>query len=338
MDLSHRNTLGVPCRASRVHRIACNEDLQELAPALRGSRFLVLAGGSNVLLPEVIEMPVCLMESRGIRVHVRGDRAEVTVAAGEDWHALVRWSLDRDLYGIENLSLIPGSVGAAPVQNIGAYGVQLAERLLWVTALEVDSGRLQRLERDDCAFAYRDSLFKAEPGRFIITDVTLALHTKPHEVNVSYPDVRDELKRMGRKRAQPGDVADAVMRIRRRKLPDPGRIPNAGSFFRNPVVDEAVRERIARRLPDLKSYPDPGGCKLAAAQLIGQCMVDDAGRVPGWASADAPVRVWARQPLVLTNPGRRPGKEVLYVAEQIRSAVAGRFGVRLELEPDAFLA
>jgi UDP-N-acetylmuramate dehydrogenase len=252
----------------------------------------------------------------------------VAVAAGERWHDLVRWSLARGLAGLENLALIPGSVGAAPVQNIGAYGVELGDLVQQVEALELPTGRLVRLSADDCGFAYRDSLFKREPGRFVISEVTLLLGTPDHEPVIDYPDVALELDRMGIARPGPQAVAEAVIRVRRRKLPDPRFVPNAGSFFKNPVVDRETFAALEASHGPLRSYPAEPGRKLAAAQLIERCGFK--------ADEDGAVRVWQRQPLVLTNPGRRPASEVLAYAERIRSAVAATFGVRLEFEPDRF--
>ncbi len=332
-DLSGLNTLGVPAEAAQAYRIQRTDDLLAVAGKLRGGAVLILGGGSNVVLPRRVETPVCLMRNRGIRASGRGEQVAVTAAAGENWHDLVRWSLARGLRGIENLALIPGSVGAAPVQNIGAYGVELAERFVSLQALDLETGRLQHLDRSDCAFGYRTSLFREAPGRFVILEITLALAREPGPVSTGYAGVEEELQRMGIARARPVDVAEAVIRVRRRKLPDPRRVPNVGSFFRNPVITRAHYQRLTVGGRQLKSHPEGDGVKLAAAELIAHCMKDAAG---GWAGKDAPVRVWPRQPLVLTNPGRCDGARVLAVAEEIRRAVLERFGVRLTIEPDTF--
>lgn len=328
------NTLGIPARAEEVITVTDTRTLARLAPRFREEGMIVLGGGSNVVLGADIRQPVCLMRNRGIRVEERGPEVAVTAAAGESWHGLVRWSLGQGYQGLENLVLIPGSVGAAPVQNIGAYGVELDTRLDSVGALEVASGEMVRLSARECAFGYRSSRFRLEPGRFVIAEVTLLLGREGYPVETGYGELSLELERMGISRPAPVQVAEAVTRIRRRKLPDPRRVPNAGSFFRNPRVSGAElaalqRREQARGRGPLRTYPDAGGSvKLAAAELIDRC---------GFKTRqEGGVRVWRRQPLVLTNPGRRAAAEVLAVAEQIRSAVEEAYGVRLELEPDTF--
>jgi len=333
-DLTGLNTLSVSAEARELHTITSLKDLQKVTDRAGDGPVVILGGGSNVVLAAHVDRPVFLIRNRGIRAEIHGGRVEVTASAGESWHGLVRWCLGRGLSGIENLALIPGSVGAAPVQNIGAYGVELDSRLVALCALEVASGRLLRMTPADCGFGYRTSLFKTHPGRFVIAEITLALDQTPAQVNTSYPDVAIELERMGRSQVRPVDVAEAVIRVRRRKLPDPRRVPNAGSFFKNPVVDTDLARRLAAQVGDLKTYPAAGGVKLAAAQLIDHCRRDASGVIAPWARRDAPVRVWDRQPLVLTNPGRRPASEVLEIAGAIRASVDARFGIRLELEPD----
>jgi UDP-N-acetylmuramate dehydrogenase len=259
---------------------------------------------------------------------------DVTIAAGERWHDLVRWSLGQGFSGLENLALIPGDVGAAPVQNIGAYGAELADRFLGAEVVDMETGTLLRMGREEMSFGYRTSLLKGSPGAFVILSITLRLQAGGRSMTDRYPDVTEELDRMGRSRTtRPIDVAEAVVRVRRRKLPDPRFVPNAGSFFKNPVVAEDVFRTLERKHGALKRYPDPGGVKLAAAELIDHCRRASDEPV-AWAQPDAPVRVWHRQPLVLTNPGRRPATEVLAVAGQIRQAVERRFDVRLQMEPD----
>jgi len=326
LRLDRLNTLGVPSRARTVHRVSSLEDLVALAPLARSEGLIVLGSGSNVVLGSRIELPICLIRNRGIRVEETDADAEVSVAAGENWHDLVRWSLARGYSGLENLALIPGSVGAAPVQNIGAYGVELDGRFLRLTALDIRSGKLITLSKDECEFGYRRSLFKSDPGRFVIGEVTLTLARHRRCLITDYVDLKLELDRMGITQPGPVNVAEAVVRIRRRKLPDPRVIPNAGSFFKNPVVSRQCYDRLRVRHGALKSFPGEGGVKLAAAELIDRCGFKE--------EMDGPVRVWQRQPLVLTNPGRRPATEVIAYAERIQQAVERMFDVRLEVEPD----
>jgi UDP-N-acetylmuramate dehydrogenase len=327
-SLTDLNTLGTPSRAGRLYVVRSLEHAEHLAEIARTDGLHVLGGGSNVVLAERIERPVCWMRIRGLRIERQRAQVEVTAAAGESWHGLVRWSLGIGLSGLENLALIPGSVGAAPVQNIGAYGVELESRFVRLRAIDLENGRIVRLDRGDCAFGYRTSLFRREPGRFVILEVTLALDPTPGEVLTHYGDVAQELDRMGCRYPGPIAVAEAVVRIRRRKLPDPRFVPNAGSFFKNPVVTRDVYETLQAAEGLQAGYPVEEGIKLAAAELIDLCGFKT--------EQDGPVRVWRRQPLVLTNPGRRPASEVLGYAGRIQAAVADRFDVRLELEPDVF--
>jgi UDP-N-acetylmuramate dehydrogenase len=334
--LSELNTLGVPSSARVLHRIDSVESLLDVWRAGQEEGWLprLLGGGSNVVLADHIKTPLCLMRLRGISAEAAPDGVHVRAEAGENWHELVRWCLGRGLGGLENLALIPGSVGAAPVQNIGAYGVELAQRFVMAEVLDLSTGTLRTLSREEMAFGYRTSLLKGKPEQFAVLSLTLRLDASATELNLGYPDIGEELARMGMDHAPgPIQVAEAVIRVRRRKLPDPRKIPNAGSFFKNPVVSTGDFEALAAAHGNLKSYEDPAGRKLAAAQLIEACMNRNGDR-PSWARVTAPVRVWERQPLVLTNPGHRPATEVLAVAGEIQQAVEDHFAVRLQMEPD----
>ncbi len=334
------NTLAVPAAADDLLLITSTKELQSArrAALAAGVSPVVLGGGSNVVLPERITEPVWLIRMRGLSVERAENGVHVTVAAGENWHSLVRWSLGQGLSGLENMALIPGSVGAAPVQNIGAYGEELSATFVGAEALNMTTGRVERLGAGELAFGYRTSSLKTSPGAYVILSITLRLRepgdTPGDRVNARYPDVAEELRRMGRNRnPRAVDVAEAVVRVRRRKLPDPRFIPNAGSFFKNPVVSLSEFQALEKRHGPLKHYEDPAGVKLAAAELI-ERYVKGAGVPVPWAERGAPIRVWDRQPLVLTNPGRRSAREVLAVADQIRAGVDGKFGIRLQLEPD----
>ena len=327
-SLTHLNTLAVPSSARTLHRVTSVGKLLSLAPLARSENVLVLGGGSNVVLGAIIERPVLLMRNRGIELTEHGTTVEVTAAAGESWHDLVRWTLGNGLYGLENLALIPGSVGAAPVQNIGAYGVELSSRFVRLTALDREQGNLSTLNSAECEFDYRQSLFKSQPGRFVIATVTLALTRSKEQVEMDYADLKIELDRMGITIVNPVAIAEAVIRIRRRKLPDPRLVPNTGSFFKNPTVDRQVFEKLCGDHGQLRGYAlDDQHVKLAAAQLIELCGFKQS-------LSAGPVRVWPRQALVLTNPGRATASEVLARAAEIQVAVAKRFDVRLEIEPD----
>lgn len=327
-SLRGANTLGVPSIAERLVVVRSERELAALVGSgIRSdARLTVLGGGSNVILRRRVPGTVALMRLRGVRLEPQSDGALITAAAGEAWHDLVRYSLGQGLAGLENLALIPGSVGAAPIQNIGAYGVELAERFVRLRALDTATGRIRVLRPADCEFAYRDSVFKHPEGAaFVILDVTLRLARRAEPVT-SYPDVALELERLGRTRPRPVDVAEAVVRIRRRKLPDLRRIGNVGSFFKNPLVTRAEAARAQQQLPGLSRHPaGEGRVKLSAAQLI------DAA---GWKGRrHGRAAVWRRQPLVLVNAGGADAADVLALAEAIRSDVAARFGIELELEP-----
>ena len=285
---------------------------------------MVLGQGSNVVLPERLDQPVVLAAWRGLRLRARGGEALLTAAAGEGWHGVVRYSLGQGWAGLENLALIPGSAGAAPVQNIGAYGVELSERIVEVRVFDRAENRVRTLAAEACGFGYRDSLFKADPVRYAVLSLTLRL-ARRLAMRLDYPDVELELQRQGVTKPTPRQVAEAVIRIRRRKLPDPRHWGNLGSFFKNPIVDPGQAERLAGSEPGLVAHPVAGGVKLAAAQLIDRC---------GWKGQRWDrVGVWHRQPLVLINFGEGRGPDFLALGEQVRRSVRERFGVDLELEP-----
>lgn len=331
-DLSRANTLGVAAAADRLLIVRNERQLLELAAQRRSTGpagaepLTVLGGGSNVVLLPHVRGVVCLMRTRGYRSEtLPGGAVRITARAGERWHDLVRYTLGQGLAGLENLALIPGCVGAAPIQNIGAYGVELAERFVSLRAVDMHTGRIHTFHRGECGFGYRDSRFKSPASaHLVIVDVTLELH-RHIEPRLDYPDLRLELQRLAWQRPTATQVAEAVIRIRRRKLPDPRRVGNVGSFFKNPVVSAGQAARLRRSLSGLVEYPRAeGGVKLAAAQLIEAC---------GWKGRTVgPVAVWHRQPLVLCNAGGATGRDVLAVSEDIRRDVAERFGVALELE------
>jgi UDP-N-acetylmuramate dehydrogenase len=262
---------------------------------------------------------VRIVEDRAGHVLVRAD-------AGADWDALVHWTLDHELEGLENLALIPGNVGAAPIQNIGAYGTEVGEFIENVEAFDRESGTLRTLEPDECAFAYRDSRFKREPTRWIITAVTLRL-PRSHALRLDYAGIHEELAAMAIDRPTARDVADAVTRLRRRKLPDPAVIGNAGSFFKNPLVTAEIADALKTAHHALPVFPggDPAQRKLSAAWMIEAC---------GWKGfREGDAGVSAQHALVLVNHGHASGAQLLDLAHKIIDSVHARFGVKLEPEP-----
>ncbi len=327
MSAAVDNTLKVSATARDVVEAHTLSQLQAILRA--HPEALVLGEGSNVVLGTHIPGVVCLIRNRGITTEMRNGAVEVTAAAGERWHALVRYCLGRGLHGLENLALIPGLVGAAPLQNIGAYGVELAQRLVSLRAVRVSDGAVCTFSAEECGFGYRDSWFKSGgAGQFAVVEITLRLSTQSAPV-LDYPDVRNELHALGVSQPTPVDVARAVIRIRRRKLPDPRRIGNVGSFFKNPVISGVQRNALPEAARALEAHrSNAGNWKLSAAQLI-----DRAGCKGERCGGAA---VWPRQPLVLVNLGGATGQDFITLATRIRARVRARFGIQLELEPRVY--
>jgi UDP-N-acetylmuramate dehydrogenase len=323
------NTFGVEASARAYLAVTSVGMLKSVRedPTLAAMPRLVLGGGSNILLTQDFPGLALHMQNKGVAiVGEDADAIHVRAAAGENWHAFVQWTLAQGLGGLENLSLIPGSVGAAPIQNIGAYGVEIKDRFHSLTMFDFETGETATLDRATCAFGYRDSVFKhALRDRAVVLDVTFAL-PKKWEANVRYADVMQELSGRGIDCPSARQISDAVIAIRTRKLPDPSVIGNAGSFFKNPVVTPAQRDALLARYPQLVNYPQPdGSVKLAAGWLIDQC---------GWKGKTAGAAgVYEKQALVLVNRGGASGREIAQLAAAIRDDVDKRFGVTLEPEP-----
>ena len=288
---------------------------------------LLLGGGSNMLLTADVEALVLRMASRGIRVlQDDGDRVLVEAEAGEPWHPFVQWTLQQGLVGLENLSLIPGTLGAAPMQNIGAYGVELKDLFAGLTALDRRCGELREFSLDDCGFAYRDSLFKREAGRWVILRVRFALH-RTAALHLDYGPLRQRLAEQGMALPTAVDVSQAICAIRSEKLPDPAVLGNAGSFFKNPMVSAELAQRLSAEHADLVAYPQADGrVKLAAGWLI-----ERAGW-KGFREGDAGVH--RLQALVLVNYGQATGQQLLALAQRIQADIFRRFAVDLEIEPN----
>ncbi len=327
-SLLERTTFRVPATAALlidVHDAAAIPALLESTP-VQNENTLVLGEGSNVLFTRDWPGVVLALRTRGTEIiEDRGDGALVRVAAGEHWNDFVHWSLDRDLLGLENLALIPGSVGAAPIQNIGAYGAEVGEFVRAVTAWDRTARREVRLGHDACAFAYRDSLFKREPGRYLITAVELLL-PRERELRLDYAGVREELAAMGAGQPDARAVARAITRLRTRKLPDPATTGNAGSFFKNPIVAQAQAQALKAAHPDLPLWPiSDDHAKLSAAWLIESCNFKGLH--------DKYAGVSSQHALVLINYGQATGAQIWELAQRIQRAVVARFDTLLEPEP-----
>lgn len=329
VSLKPFNTFGVKVKARLFAEAHSDDEVREaLAEAERlGLPLLPVGGGSNLLLTGDVDALVLRMASRGLRIlEDDGERVLVEAEAGEPWHPFVLWSLEQGLSGLENFSLIPGTVGAAPMQNIGAYGVEIRDVFAGLTALDRQSGELREFGLEECAFAYRDSLFKQQPGRWLILRVRFALSRKAR-LRLDYGPVRQRLQQEGVETPTARDVSRAICAIRSEKLPDPAELGNAGSFFKNPVVPIELAERIRAEHADLVSYPAGKGlAKLAAGWLIERA---------GWKGfREGDVGVHRLQALVLVNYGAATGSELLALARRIQADIERRFGVALEIEPN----
>lgn len=330
-SLKTHNTFGIDVKADAFVEVTSVDDLKGLLslPAVRSDLKLVLGGGSNVLFTRPVDGLVISMGIQGIEVTEAPNNGHfVTAGAGVVWHQLVEFCVNKGLVGIENLSLIPGRVGAAPMQNIGAYGVELKDVFHHLDALHIESGELRRFYLDECQFGYRESVFKRQlSGRYIITSVTLRL-SENAPLNTSYGAIREQLATMGVENPIAADVSRAVIAIRQSKLPDPAMLGNAGSFFKNPVVPLALFEQLKAEYPNMPHYPAPDGMKLAAGWLIEQC---------GWKGKRVGnTGCHEQQALVIVNYGGATGQEIVDLAMNVTMSVNQRFGVELEREVNLF--
>lgn len=327
-SLKHLNSFSVEAHAGQLIKLESEEDLQTFSTEHRFevTRDLIMGGGSNILFAADIEGTVILNRVSGKRI-IRDSDDEVLLeaCAGENWHQLVLWSLDQGLSGIENLSLIPGLAGAAPMQNIGAYGVELADVLDSVQTLDLNNGEPRQFKRQDCHFAYRNSRFKSmDAGSYLITGIRLRLNRK-FVPKLAYKGLHEELSLMGIDIPSAKQVSEAVIRIRQRKLPDPNVFGNSGSFFKNPVVSRTTADLLKKDHTGLPVYSAGNEAKLSAAWLIEQC--DWKGRSMGDAA------VSEQHALVLINKGNATGGEILELADAIRESVLQRFNIQLQPEP-----
>ncbi len=327
-SLKALNTFGIDASAKLYLQVVNVDQLRAVFadPQLAAMPRLVLGGGSNLLLtgdfPGLV-LHICL-EGREL-LPGDADHHHVRAAAGENWHEFVQWTLAQGVGGLENLSLIPGTVGAAPIQNVGAYGAETRDVFLALTAFDPASGETVEMDAAACRFGYRDSVFKHEGRELIIVDVRFAL-PRAWQPNLRYAELANAVAEQGLSTPTPQQVADTVIAIRRRKLPDPAQIGNAGSFFKNPVVSAEHCARLLQQFPTLVHHAQADGSqKLAAGWLIDQC---------GWKGRSlGAAGVYPKQALVLVNNGGASGADVQRLAAAIQADVAARYGVRLEPEP-----
>lgn len=331
VSLKPFNSFGVDVAARLFAEAHGDADVREALAYAAGHDLplLVIGGGSNLLLTDDIDALVLRMASQGVRLlSDDGERVVIEAEAGEPWHPFVQHTLAQGWSGLENLSLIPGTVGAAPMQNIGAYGVEIKDVFAGLTALDRHTGELRDFTLEECAFAYRDSLFKQQAGRWLILRVRFALSRVAH-LHLEYGPVRQRLSEQGIDQATPSDVSRAICSIRSEKLPDPAVLGNAGSFFKNPLVPATHVAHLKLQYPDLVAYPQSGGqMKIAAGWLI-----ERAGW-KGFREGDAGVH--KLQALVLVNYGNATGLQLLDLAQRIQKDIAERFQVDLEMEPNRY--
>lgn len=328
VSLHSFNTFHIESVARYFTEVNFIKQLNDLIAAgtLSNKPLLMLGGGSNMLFTGNFTGIVVHINNKGIEVSGSSDDLVfVKASAGENWHDFVTWSVNQGFGGLENLSLIPGNVGSCPIQNIGAYGVEVKDCFHSLEAIDLKSGELKVYNREDCRFGYRDSIFKTDlKGKVAIWSVTFELQINP-EIHLEYGAIKQELKSMGIENPGISDVSKAVCAIRKSKLPDPKLIGNAGSFFKNPTVESKFAENLKEAFPNLVSYQlADGKVKLAAGWLIEQC---------GWKGfREGDAGVHQNQALVLVNYGNATGSNILSLAHRIQNSVYERFGVKLEME------
>ena len=329
LGLKDRNTFGLDAVADIAYEISAPEQLAAVMSQIdkQNLPWRVLGSGSNVVLPKVLPGATLLMNIAGQEILSSDQNATVVaVGGGVNWHDFVAWTLENNLPGLENLALIPGTVGAAPIQNIGAYGVEIADYIDSIDTFDIKTRTFITLSKEDCQFSYRNSYFKQHPQRFIVTKVVFKI-SKNWKAKIHYADLAEQFE--GNTNPSAEDIFLAVCKIRTHKLPDPKVIGNAGSFFQNPVIPNEQYETLLKKYAALVSYPDaPGKRKLAAGWLIDQCGFK--GHRMG------NVGVYENQALVLVNHGNGTAQDILDLAKCIQDKVRKEFGVSLEIEPNVF--
>ncbi len=324
-SLKSLNTFGIDVVAEQFAEV---ESTEQLIGILEDHKdVFILSGGSNILLTADIRKPVIYLNTKGIEVvQEKSGSVLVRAEAGENWHDFVSWCLSNDYGGLENLSLIPGNVGTSPMQNIGAYGVEIKDRFHSLQALEISSGKIRIFNAEECAFGYRESVFKNElKGQFVILDVTFRLTTEDHTIDDSYGAIKEQLRLQGSNAPGILDISRAVIAIRRSKLPDPREIGNSGSFFKNPVIPEKKFLTIQKLHPEAPHYRvSETAVKVPAGWLVEKC------GYKGKRFGDAGVH--KNQALVLVNYQNATGREILELARMIQRSVKNEFDIDLEME------
>jgi UDP-N-acetylmuramate dehydrogenase len=327
-NLRQLNSFGIDCTAKWFSEATKINDIKSFLEKFsnKDSNVLILGGGSNVLFTSNFKGAILKIGLKGKEVfNETSDHIYIKAQAGEDWDEFVAYCVDNDWGGLENLSLIPGQVGSSPIQNIGAYGVELKDCLHRVEAIERKTGKVVVFSKSDCNFGYRDSFFKQEGrGKYVIVSVTFKFTKHYHKISISYGGIQKELEEMGLSEPTISDVRQAVISIRNSKLPDPKKIGNAGSFFKNPIISSEHYYFLKEKFSDLVAFEVDGQYKLAAGWLI-----DKAGW-KGYREGDAGVH--SQQALVLVNYGNATGNDILALARKIQDSILEKFGVELEME------
>lgn len=325
-SLKSYNTFGIDAKAAYFSRFSNTKELATLLQEFKNHPFLIIGGGSNLLLTKDFDGIVLKNEISGKKIiEDTADSVLVKIGAGENWHEFVLWTIENNFGGVENLSLIPGSVGASPMQNIGAYGVEIKDVFDHLFAYHIETGETHRFSLEQCQFGYRESVFKHSfRNQYVITEVCLKLE-KNRKVNTTYGAIEQELQKMGISSPTIRDVSNAVIAIRQSKLPDPSQLGNAGSFFKNPVVDAAIAAAVLEKFPTAPIYPaENGKKKLAAGWLIEQA---------GWKGKTVgSCGVHKLQALVLVNYGGSTGNQIYGLSSAIIADIQEKFGVTLERE------
>lgn len=330
-SLKNYNTFGIDVKAKTFISVETIEDLKTVLQKNYAEDLFILGGGSNMLLTRDIDSTVLHIGLKGKQI-IKETEADVLIEinAGENWHEIVLWTLENNWGGFENLSLIPGNIGTAPIQNIGAYGTEIKDNLVAVKAINIQTLEIREFSNEECSFGYRDSIFKnKEKGKYIILSVTFKLKKKEHLVKTNYGTIAQALEEMGIKDPSIKDVSDAVIKIRKEKLPDPQILGNSGSFFKNPVVDKDHLEKLKNIYPEIPSYEvGEGEYKIPAGWLI-----EKVG-LKGYREGDAGVH--KNQALVLVNYGTATGTEILELAKKVQREVFSKFKVELQPEVNIF--
>lgn len=327
-SLKNYNTFGVDAKARYFAVVQSEEELIALLSDdnLKNLPLLLLGGGSNILLTKDFDGLVIKLNIKGIKEEIIDDnKVLVSAKAGENWHEFVQYCLQKNYGGLENLSLIPGNVGTCPVQNIGAYGVEIKDNFHSCKVLNIKTLQIETFSKEDCHFGYRDSIFKQRKGEFVILEVSFQLTQKNHRIKVEYGAIKSELEKMKIQNPSIQEVAQAVINIRQSKLPDPKEIGNVGSFFKNPTIPLSDYEKLKQKFPEIPHYETPQGAKIPAAWLIeeGEWKAKQIGNVA----------THHLQALVIINAtGRATGQEIYDFSEQIIRSVKAKFGIELERE------